>query len=176
MACAASATSSRNGNMMRVMVTASSNLPGVSLNPEHQRHQLRAEHDPEHADAPDHDDQRRGNQIRQQRGLLAALRCQILSEYRDERGRQRALGEQIAREVRNREADPERVEDGAGAEHRREHDFANQAGDRGSCNRNRDDPGRTDYAVGLGSFLVRLLLGKSYLNFGRIVRGNAQSS
>jgi hypothetical protein len=30
MACAASATSSRKGNMMRVMVTARANLPGTS--------------------------------------------------------------------------------------------------------------------------------------------------
>src|SRR5579885_3081270 len=33
MACAASATSSRNGNMMRVMVTASSNFPGTAEKP-----------------------------------------------------------------------------------------------------------------------------------------------
>ena len=33
MACAASATSSKNGNMMRVIFTASSNLPGTWRNP-----------------------------------------------------------------------------------------------------------------------------------------------
>src|ERR1035441_2538015 len=38
MACAASATSSRNGNMMRVSVTANANLPGTRANPDASSH------------------------------------------------------------------------------------------------------------------------------------------
>ena len=54
MACAASATSSRNGNMMRVMVMASSNFPGIGGRPSRRqkRDQRRANATPSAHTAP----------------------------------------------------------------------------------------------------------------------------
>ena len=73
------ATSSRNGNMMRVIVTASSNLPGVLLKSRgDQLHELGTQDDPEHADAPDNHDQSGGDEIGKHAGLLARFRREIL--------------------------------------------------------------------------------------------------
>ena len=115
---------------MRVNFTASSNFPGTWWKPDASRFtQAGREDDAEQTEQADDDDQGRGHQIRQQRGFLAAFLRQRLREDGDEGGRERAFGEQVAREIGNAEAQQKRVVDEAGAEQARHDDFAQQSGD-----------------------------------------------
>ena len=75
----------------------------------------------------------------------------------------------------NREADTKRVEDGARAEHRREHDFANQPGDAADSNCDGDNPRRTYDVVGLGSFYLQTAFANRFLSSGRTTRENGLS-
>ena len=130
MACAASATSSRNGNMMRVIFTASSNLPGTwrNLRPA-ARPSAGTEDDAQHAKHADDQDQRGSDQIGKHRRFFSPFLRQRLREDGDERRGKRAFGEQIASEIGNAEAQQERVVDEPGAEQPRHHHFAHQSGD-----------------------------------------------
>ena len=149
MACAASATRSRNGNMTRVMWTASSNLPGTWWNPSASR-STRAglKITPSTQNAPTIRISAVADQVREDRCFLAALLRQGLGEDGDEGGRQRAFGEQVAREIRNAEAQQERVVDEAGAEQPRHHDLAHQAGDARHGHGHRDDARGSNHAFG----------------------------
>ena len=141
--------------MTRVIVTASSNLPGVSLNPGAiSVHQPGTQDDTEDANAPDHYNQSGCNEIREDAGLVTCFRRKITGEYRNECGGERSLAKQITGEIRKREADAKGIEDRSGAEHRREHDFAHQPGDAANSHCDGDDPRRTHYAVGL-AFVLR---------------------
>ena len=116
--------------MMRVSLTASSNLPGTWWKPEASRFDPgRREDDSEQTEQADDDDQGRGDQVRQQGGLFAAFVRQRLREDGDEGGGERAFGEQVARQIGNAEAQQKRVVDEAGAEQARHDDFAQQSRD-----------------------------------------------
>ena len=135
--------------MMRVNFTASSNLPGTWWKPEASRFtQAGVKMIPSRQNRPTTIIERRCHQIRQQRGFLAALMRQRLREDGDEGGGERALGEKIARQIGNAEAQQKRVVDEARAEQARHDDFAQQSRDAGHGHRHRDHPGRPDHALG----------------------------
>ena len=153
-ACAASAISTRNGNMTRVSSTASSNLPGhVFEARRHQPDELRREEHSRRANGADHQDQRRGREVRELLRLALSAGLQVLRKDRDERRRERAFGEKVARQVRNPHSEQERVVNLARAEQARHDHLARHPGNPAHRDGGGDRPGGTDEAVILHALL-----------------------
>ena len=85
--------------------------------------------------------------------FLAALLRQRLGEDGDKGRRQRAFGEQVAREIGDAEAEQEGVVDEAGAEQAGHDDFAQESGDPRHCHRHGDNPRRSNHALGRSRIL-----------------------
>ena len=144
MACAASATSSRNGNMTRVSVTANSNLPGTRANPDASSHtSCGLNIMPSTQIAPTTSSSAVATRLESSAASRFALGRQILREDRNEGGGKRALGEQIAREIGDAEAQQKRVVSLAGAEQARHDHLAHQPADAAQKNRGRDHARRS---------------------------------
>jgi hypothetical protein len=129
--------------MMRVIVTASSNLPGTSAYPEarsDQADKLRSEDHPQQAERTDDHDERRRDEIGQRCRFFAAPLRQILSKHRHECRRQRALSKQITRQIWNAKPDVERVVRLARTEQRGHYHLAHQPRDAAREDGNRHDP------------------------------------
>ena len=112
-----------------------------------------AEDDSQNAEHADDENQRGGDQVGKNGGFLAALLRQGLAEDGDEGGRERAFGEQVAREIGDAEAQQEGVVDEAGPEQAGHHDFAQQARDAGHGHGHGDDAGGPNHAFGRGGTL-----------------------
>ena len=99
------------------------------------------EPDAEQAERADDDGERVHDQVREppRRGLAVAL--ELLREGGDEGGRERALGEQVAQQVRDAEGGDEGVELAAGAEEDGEHLLADEAEDAARQDAGADDAG-----------------------------------
>ena len=142
MNAAATATSVRNGNMMRVRCTVSSNLPGTAANSAANRRTSGSANtmpsDDEHAGD---EQQRVDHRVGEVPRAVAAVQGELPREGRDERRAHGAFGEQVADEVGDAEGDAKRVRGVAGAEvvgeHLIPHQPENAAGHRGQP----EDPG-----------------------------------
>ena len=136
---------------MRVSVTASSNLPGTRANPGASSHtSCGLKIMPSTHTAPTTSSQRRGHQVGKLGGLALALGGEVLREHRNEGRGKRALGEQIARQIGNAEAEQEGVVGRARAEQARHDHFAHQAGDAAQKNRRGDHARRAEHVFAVG--------------------------
>ena len=124
------------------------------------RDQRRTEDHAQHAQHSHHQQQRRCYQVRKLGGFLLPFCGKVFGEDRHEGRGQRALGEQIAREVRNAEAEKECVVDLAGAEQAGHGDLANEPRDAAQKDSSRNHSRRPHQALvfrirGSGSGLGR---------------------
>ena len=139
---AATATSVRNGNTMRVEVDGQLDLAGHLAEVRRvQPHERLGEDDPEQDDRAGDDQQRVDDRVGQPPRALAALERELPRERRNEGRAHGAFGEQVADEVGNPARDAERVVGVAGAEVVRHHLFANQPEDAARDGRQPEDPG-----------------------------------
>ncbi len=129
--------------MIRVSETASSNLPGTLMKRRREQlHQLRAEDHAQHANQPHDNDQRGRHQVVKLARFRSSFGGEIARKDRDEGGRKRAFGEQIAREIRDTEPDQERVVNFARAKECAITRSRTRPGDAAQCDCDGNDSGR----------------------------------
>ena len=106
--------------------------------PRQQIHQLRREHDAEQRDRAHEHGRERGDLVRQAPRRLIAFDRDLFRERGDERRRKRALGEEIAQQIRQPKRHEKRVEISSGAEQPGKHHLANQTEQAARQNGNAD--------------------------------------